>query len=66
MADFFTTLPKLTSPTNYHFWEIHIKLALTFITHSDTIFTADNMLNVSILPQVTDVDKIARRNFLNF
>ena len=66
VANFITTLPKLTGPTNYIFWEIHIKLTLTLITYPKVVFTADDMLNASALPQTTDVNKIAKRNFLGF
>ena len=64
MANFVTTLPKLTSPADYPFWEICVKSTLALITYSGTIFTANNMLNALALPQTTNMDEIARRNFL--
>jgi len=64
IANFVTTLSKLTSPADYPFWKIHVKSTLALITYSEAIFTADDMLNVLVLSQTTDVDEIARRNFL--
>jgi len=64
IANFVTTLSKLTSPADYSFWKIHVKSTLALITYSEAIFTADDMLNVLVLSQTTDVDEIARRNFL--
>ena len=51
MANFVITLPKLTGCTNYPFWKIHVKLALTLIIHSDIIFTTEDMLNTLVLSQ---------------
>ena len=65
MANFVATLPKLTSPADYSFWGIHIKSTLALITYFRTVFITDDMLNALALPQTTDVDKIARRNFLS-
>ena len=65
MANFITTLFKLTSLTNYLFWEIYIKLALALIIYSNTVFITEDILNTIAL-QATDVNKIAKRNFLNF
>ena len=45
MANFFATLFKLTDPANYSFWEIYIKSTLSLIIYSDTVFTAEDMLN---------------------
>ena len=45
MANFVATLFKLTSPANYSFWKIYIKLTLTLIIYSNTIFTTEDMLN---------------------
>ena len=45
MASFTTTLLKHTSPTDYYFWEIHVKSTLALITYPETVFTANNMLN---------------------
>jgi len=64
VANFVNTLSKLTSSVDYPFWEICVKSTLAFITHSEAVFTANNMLNALALPQTTDMDKIARRNFL--
>jgi len=49
MANFIVTFSKLTSLANYLFWEIHVKLVLVLITHSDIIFTTENMLNTLAL-----------------
>jgi len=65
MANFVATLPKLTSLADYSFWRIHIKSTLALITYSRTVFITDDMLNALALSQTTDVDKIARRNFLS-
>ena len=65
MANFIAALPKLTGPTNYPFWEICVKLTLALIIYPEAVFTADDMLNASALPQTTDVNEIARRNFLS-
>jgi len=64
MANFVTTLPKLTSPTDYPFWKIHVKSTLALITYSEAIFTAHDMLNALALPQTTNIDEIAKRDFL--
>jgi len=64
IANFITTLPKLTSLANYSFWKICIKSTLTLITYSRAIFIANNMLNTLALYQTTDMDEIAKRNFL--
>ena len=58
MANFITTLFKLTDSANYFFWKIHIKSTFALIIYSEDI------LNTSALPQTTDINKIARRNFL--
>jgi len=65
MANFVATLPKLTSLADYSFWRIHIKSTLALITYSRTVFITDDMLNALALSQTTDVDKIAKRNFLS-
>ena len=65
MANFIITLPKLTGPTSYPFWKICVKSTLTLIIYSRAIFTTNDMLNALELSQTTDMDKIARRNFLN-
>ena len=64
MANFVATLPKLTSLTDYPFWKICIKSTLALITYPKAVFTANNMLNTLVLPQTTNIDKIAKRNFL--
>ena len=64
MTNLVTTLPKLTSPADYSFWEIYVKSTLALIIYSEAIFTTDNILNASALSQTTNIDKIARRNFL--
>jgi len=53
MANFVTTLFKLTSPTDYPFWEICVKSTLALITYSKAVFTAEDMLNASALSQTT-------------
>ena len=60
------TLFKLTSLTDYSFQEIHIKLTFVLITYTRAVFTADDILNTLVLSQTTDVNEIARRNFLGF
>ena len=65
MVNFIATLPKLTGSAGYLFWEICVKLTFALITYSEAVFTTDNMLNALALPQTTDVDEIARRNFLS-
>ena len=49
MANFIAILPKLTSFTNYLFWKIHVKSALTLITYFSAIFTTGDMLNALAL-----------------
>ena len=49
MANFITTLPKLTGPVDYPFWKVHVKSTLTLIIYSRAVFTADNMLNALVL-----------------
>jgi len=66
MANFVATLPKLTSPADYSFWKIHVKLTSVLITYSRAVLTAENILNASTLPQTTNVDEVTRRNFLSF
>jgi len=50
IANFIITLPKLTGSADYFFWEIHIKSNFALIIYSGAVFTADNMLNVLVLP----------------
>ena len=64
MANFITTLPKLTGSTNYPSWKIYVKSTLALIIYHEAAFTADDMLNALVLPQTTNVNKIAKRNFL--
>jgi len=64
MANFVATLPKLTGPASYSFWKIHVKSTFTLITYLKAIFTTNDMLNTSALPQTTNVNEIAKRNFL--
>jgi len=66
MANFVTALPKLTGSANYSFWEIYVKSTLALITYPRTVFIADNMLNALTFSQTTDIDEIAKRNFLDF
>ena len=66
MANFITTLSKLTSSANYPFWEICVKTILALIIYLGAIFTANNMLNALALPQITDIDEITRKSFLGF
>jgi len=37
---------------------------IAFITYSGAVFVVDDMLNVSALLQTTNIDEIARKNFL--
>ena len=55
MANFVTTLSKLTSLADYPFWEICVKSTLALITYSGAVFTVDDMLNALTLSQTTDV-----------
>jgi len=55
MANFVTTLLKLTSLANYLFWEICVKSTLALITYSEAVFIADDILNALTLSQTTDV-----------
>ena len=64
MANFITTLPKLTGPADYSFWKVHVKLTLALIICLRAVFTTDDMLNALALPQTTNVDEIVKRNFL--
>jgi len=64
MANFVTTFLKLTDPADYPFWKICVKSTLALIIYLGAVFTANNMLNALALPQTTDVDEIARKNFL--
>jgi len=57
---------KISSPTDYPFWKIYVKSILTLITYSGAVFTANDMLNALALSQTTDINEIARRNFLGF
>ena len=66
MANFIATLPKLTGTADYSFWEIHIKSIFALITYFEAVFTTDDILNVSVLSQITNIDEMARRNFLGF
>ena len=50
MANFITTL---------------IKSTLTLITYHSIIFTIEDMLNVLVLSQTTNINKITRRNNSN-
>jgi len=49
MANFVTTLPKITSSVDYIFWEIYIKSILALITYSKAVFIAKDMLNTLAL-----------------
>jgi len=53
-----------TSPTGYSFWEIYVKSNLALITYSGAVFTTNDILNALAFPQTTDINKIARKNFL--
>jgi len=57
MANFVTTLPKLTSLIDYYFWEIHVKLTFALIAYSGTIWTTKDMLNALTLSQTTDINR---------
>ena len=65
MPNFITTLPKLTSPTNYSFWKICVKSTLALIIYLEVVFTTHDMLNTLELSQTTNVNDIARRSFLD-
>jgi len=64
IANFIATLLKLNGSANYSFWKICIKSTLALIIYPGAVFTTNNMLNALALPQITNVDEIARRNFL--
>jgi len=49
MANFITTLPKLTSSTDYPFWKVHVKSTLVLIICLKAVFTTDDMLNALAL-----------------
>ena len=66
MANFVTTLFKLTSLANYPFWEIYVKSTLALIAYPRNIFTAKDIMNTLALSQTTNVNKITRKNFLDF
>ena len=66
MANFIATLPKLTGAADYSFWEIYIKSIFALITYFEAVFTTDDILNVSVLSQITNINEMARRNFLGF
>ena len=66
MDNFVATLFNLTSPANYYFQKICVKSTFTLIIYSNVIFSNEAMLSVLALPQTTDVNKIAGRNFLGF
>jgi len=66
MANFIATLLKLTSPADYFFWEIHIKSTFALIIYFEAVFTTNDILNILILSQITNIDEMARRNFLSF
>jgi len=66
IANFTTTFSKLTSSASYFFWKIHIKLTLALIIYTSTVFTAKDMIYALVLPQGTDINEVARRNFLSF
>jgi len=53
MANFVTTLFKLTSPTDYPFWEICVKSTFALITYPEAVFTVKDMLNALALSQTT-------------
>ena len=57
MANFVTTLSKLTGSIDYYFWEIHVKLNFALIVYSGTIWTTKYMLNTLTLSQTTDVNR---------
>ena len=61
MANFIATLLKLTDSANYLFLEIHVKSTFILITYSETIFTADDMLNVSVCYDQCFQDVVWRR-----
>jgi len=66
MANFIATLLKLTSPADYFFWKIHIKSTFALIIYFEAVFTTNDILNILILSQITNIDEMARRNFLSF
>jgi len=66
MANFIATFSKLIDLADYPFWKICIKLNFASITYSSIVFTAEDMLNTSALSQTTNIDEVARRNFLGF
>ena len=66
MANFITTLPKLTSLVDYLFRKSCVKSTLALTTYSRAVFTIEDILNVLALPQTTDVNGIIKKNFLGF
>ena len=65
MANFVTTLSKLTGLADYPFQEICVKSTLVII-YLRAIFTAEDMLNALVFSQTTDVDEVIKRNSLGF
>jgi len=66
MANFITTLSKLTSLVDYPFRENCVKSTFALTTYSRTVFTTEDILNVLALPQTTDVNGVIKKNFLDF
>jgi len=50
MANFITTLSKLTSLVDYPFRESCVKSTLALTTYSRAVFTTEDILNVLALP----------------
>jgi len=63
MANFITTLSKLTSLADYSFKENCVKSTFALTIYSGAIFTTEDILNVLALPQTTNIIK---KNFLGF
>ena len=49
MANFITTVSKLTSLADYLFWKICVKPVFAFITYHSTFFTVEDILNSGTL-----------------
>ena len=49
MANFITTVSKLTSLADYPFWKICVKLVFGLITYSGTFFIVEDILNILAL-----------------
>jgi len=65
MTSLIPTIPHLSGPAVYSFWEISVQSCLAMITMPGSPYTAKDILTATTISSTTDQDECARRSSLD-